>query len=281
MVTQTPKDLSFRPRYIRFDLPDPLPRHWHNGDAFKTHFFNAMSVLFPVGERFFIESVWQVRDRVTDRKLEEEVVAFIGQEGNHGREHTEYNRRLRDLGYDIDRLEAPLKKRLAYIKENFSPEKQLAGTVALEHFTAIMADLLLREPQWLEGAPQEMQDMWLWHALEEAEHKAVAFDLFMAICGDRKMLRTAMRQTTILFFFDISRGMWHMLRKDGLFWSLALWWRGLRFLWGRKGFLTRLIPAYRTFYRNDFHPWQHDNRSLIGRFTIREAASQENSASPD
>ncbi|WP_339650341.1 metal-dependent hydrolase [Halopseudomonas pelagia] len=262
MSSLTPENLSIRPRHMDFDLPNPLPRHWHSNDPFKTHFFNAMSVLFPDGERYFIDSVRHFRDQVTDPALKEQIRGFIGQEGHHSREHTEYNNRLRDLGYDIDRLELKVKKRVRFIQQQFSAERQLAGTVAMEHFTAIMANAMLRDPQWIQGATPELRRLWRWHALEETEHKAVVFDVYMQVCGDRSILRKAMRQATFFFLKDVTVGTWHMLRKDRAL-TLKTWCKGMYWLWGPNGFFSHLISDYRDFYKEDFHPWQHDNAQLM------------------
>ncbi|QJD60775.1 metal-dependent hydrolase [Pseudomonas sp. gcc21] len=266
MKTRTPPALQILPRRPELALPDPLPRHWHSNDPFKTHFFNAMSVLFPDGERYFIDSVRLFRERIIDTDLQQQIRGFIGQEGHHSREHIEYNQRLRDLGYDIDALESTVKKRIRFVQKNFSAERQLAGTVAMEHFTAIMADLLLREPHWIDGAVEPMQSLWRWHALEETEHKAVAFDVYMQVCGDRKILRRAMRQATFFFLKDVTRGMWHMLRKDGKLTDLPMMCRGMRWLWGRNGFFRKLVGVYQDYYQSDFHPWQHDNSDLLDQY---------------
>lgn len=121
MVSTTPEGLQIRPRHMDFDFPNPLPRHWHSGDAFKSHLFDAMSVLFPDGERFFIDSVRQFRDRIDDPVLNEQIRGFIGQEGHHSREHLEYSQRLRDLGYDVERIEKPARTCIRYTQRKFSP----------------------------------------------------------------------------------------------------------------------------------------------------------------
>lgn len=262
MKTLTPSDLQIRPRRLDLKLPDPLPRHWLAGDPFKTHFFNSMSVLFPDGERFFIDSVRLFRDQIQDPTLKEHIRGFIGQEGHHSREHLEYSQRLRDLGYDVDWMEARVQRRIRFVQKNFSPERQLAGTVAMEHFTAIMADAVLRNPQWMAGAIPEMQTLWRWHALEETEHKSVAFDVYMQVCGDRKLLRRAMRQSTFFFLKDVTQGMWHMLRRDGQL-NAKVMIGGMRWLWGREGFFRLLLRDYRDYYNDDFHPWQHDNQDML------------------
>ena len=141
-----PTDLHIRPRRLASGLPDPLPRHWHGGNAFRSHLFNAMSVLFPDGERFFIDSVRLFREQVTDDELKEQIRGFIGQEGHHSREHLEYSQRLRELGYDIDAIERRLKRRLAFIQRHLPDRLQLAATdtawaVAMKRTALVIAEL--------------------------------------------------------------------------------------------------------------------------------------------
>lgn len=266
MASTTPEGLEIRPRHLDFDLPDPMPRHWHSGDAFKTHMFNAMSVLFPDGERFFIDSVRHYRERVEDPALKQQIRGFIGQEGHHSREHLVYSDRLRALGYDIDRLEGGAKRRIRFAQQKLHPSRQLAATAALEHLTAIMADGLLSNPRWLEGADPTMARLWRWHALEETEHKAVAYDVFMLVNGKARLRRRAMVQGTFFFALDTTKGLVHMLKRDGLLWNFKVWRDGIKWLWGKDGVFRSLVGVYLDFYKKDFHPWQHNNQHLIEQY---------------
>ena len=99
MHCPTPHDLLIKPRQPEFALPSPWLRHWHGGDAFKSHFFDAMSLLFPDGERFFIDAVRAYRDQVTDPQQQAQIRGFIGQEAHHSREHQHYSEALRESGY--------------------------------------------------------------------------------------------------------------------------------------------------------------------------------------
>lgn len=262
----TPPGLEIRPRHMDFDLPQPLPRHWHSGNAFKSHFYDAMSVQFPEGERFLIDSVRHFRDRIEDPALKEEIRGFIGQEGHHSRVHHDYNQRLRDSGYGVDLLEGRMKRRMAFVKKHLSPEQQQAVTCSVEHLTSIIADGILTHPQWLDGADPTLARVWRWHALEEAEHKAVTFDVYQAVCGNTKMRRRAMMQTTLFFIIDTSKGLVQMLKHDGLLWKWRVWRDGLVWLWGKNGILRKLVRNYLDFYKADFHPWQHDNLHLIQQY---------------
>lgn len=266
MLSTTPPGLQIRPRHLDFALPSPLPRHWHGGDAFKTHLFNAMSVLFPDGERFFIDSVRLFREQISDATLNEQIRGFIGQEGHHSREHLVYSQRLRDLGYDVDYLERGLKRRLGFVQKHLPAELQLAATTAVEHLTAIMADAVLRNPQWTAGADPAMAKLWRWHALEETEHKAVAFDVFQQVSGNKWLLRRAMLQSTLFFTLDTSKGLIHMLKRDGLLWNWRVWRDGLVWLWGKNGIFRQLVGAYADFYKAGFHPWQHNNLHLVEQY---------------
>lgn len=266
MRSSTPPGLQIRPRQLDFALPQPLPRHWHGGDAFKSHLFNAMSVLFPDGERFFIDSVRLHREQIEDPLLKEQIRGFIGQEGHHSREHLEYSQRLRDLGYDVDYLERGLKRRLRFVQKHFSPHRQLAATCAVEHLTAIMADALLTDPNWLGGAEPTVAKLWRWHALEETEHKAVAFDVYQAVCANKWGRRRAMIQSTLFFTVDTLKGLIHLLKRDGLLWNWRIWRDGMVWLWGKNGIYRKLVRVYLDFYSADFHPWQHDNLQLVEQY---------------
>ncbi len=263
MASTTPEGLVIRPRHMDFEFPDPLPRHWHSGDAFKSHLFDAMSVLFPDGERFFIDSVRLFRDQIDDPVLKEQIRGFIGQEGHHSREHLEYSNRLRDLGYDIGAIERRAQARIRYTQKKFSARRQLAATAALEHITAIMADGLLKNPEYMAGAHPVMARLWRWHALEETEHKAVAFDVYNQVCGSHRLLRRAMMMGTFFFVLDTTRGLAHMLKRDGLLWNWRVWRDGLNWMWGRNGIFRPLVRTYLDFFKKGFHPWQHDNLDLL------------------
>src|SRR3982750_1286909 len=173
----TPSDLSITPRDRRFGRDAATPRLWHGGRVEATAIYNALSTPFPAGEAFFVESVRKFRDGAPP-KLAEEIKAFTTQEIVHSREHDAFNRRAADAGYDLSKLEAQVEKRLA-VTRNKPPIVSLAATMALEHFTAILAHQLLAHPRHLEGADPEAAALWRWHAAEEIEHKGVAYDTWL------------------------------------------------------------------------------------------------------
>ncbi len=262
--SQSPDALKFGVRRPSFELAQSLARDWHGGSAFKTAYFNAMSMLFPLGEKFFIDSVRFFRNDIDDQRLIEEITSFQGQEATHRLQHQKYNELLCERrGYDLVRFERPLRDRMAWAYRELSARRRLAGTVASEHLTAIMANDMLKHKDALEGADPHVAALWLWHGVEETEHKAVAFDVFIAVGGTIGERRQALIMNTFFFFRDTFRNLCIMLKNDGKLWNLRVWLDGLKYLFIKPGILRRIFFAYLSFYRKDFHPWQHDNRELI------------------
>ena len=263
--SNTPPDIRIEPRNREHDIAECLKHDWFGGSPFKTAWFNAMSITFPLGEKFFIDSVRHYIDRISDPKLQREIRGFCGQEGFHRREHERYNRLLcRQRGYDLDYLEGRIAKSIAVTNKMLSPRQRLAATAALEHITAILAqwNLSAASPMRAEAEPA-MRALWDWHAAEEMEHKAVAVDVYRAIGGSEKMRKTALRRASFFLLLDIVVGAAHMLHRDGQLWRLRNWREGFRFLLGKGGVLRQVWPAYKAYFDDNFHPWQQDTRPAL------------------
>lgn len=259
---RTPIDITITPRNLNFDV-GPLSTDWHGGDAFRTAFFNSLSIMFPIGEQHFIDSVKYYRDRITDPTLAAHVRGFTAQESIHRREHQKYNETLcATRGYPLEALEEPIRRRQAWALERLPPITHLASTVAYEHWTAMLADSLLRKPQGLAGADPEMAALWRWHAIEESEHKAVAFDVYKAVGGSNSLRRWLMIVVTVQFFWDTFRHMRVMLR-DYQGSRFQLWKGGVSFLFGKQGAFRGLGRPFLDYFRADFHPWDHDNSAVV------------------
>ena len=254
-------------RDLHFKLKPSSVSNWHAQGPYLTHFINAMSISFPDGERYFIHTVRHYRDRITDPQLQKAVAAFIGQEAMHGREHEDYNRLLADAGLPARELEAHFKKFAELLKAKLSPSAQLSVTIAQEHFTAIVAELVLTDPRMIAGADRRLSALWRWHALEETEHKAVAFDVYETVMGRGLKsygLRTAsMLLTTVGFFGLVLFYQQQLLKAD----AQARRWQGLgkfaNFMLRSPALLPRLALPWLSYFRPGFHPWDHDNRHLL------------------
>jgi predicted metal-dependent hydrolase len=263
--SHTPAEVEIRPRNREHAVAELLATDWFDGHPFKTAWFNAMSITFPLGEKFFIESVRNFADEVDDPKLSAEIRQFCGQEGFHRREHDRYNRALCEArGYDFDWLEGRLEKNIARAERMLPPLQRLAVTAALEHITAIMAESALGPDAPMDGVVDPaMQALWNWHAAEEMEHKSVAFDVYRAVEGSERMRKSTLRRATWFLWVDIMGGVIHMLKRDGQLWNMRLWLEGWQFLFSQGGVLRQIWPAYKDYFRDGFHPWQRDTTELL------------------
>jgi predicted metal-dependent hydrolase len=252
-------------RDVDFALdPTTIPRDWCDGDAYETTFLNALSLLFPEGERFFVDSVKHHKHLVTDPELQRAIVGFIGQEAMHGKEHRAFNEMLIAHGYaEAPRVDAKLRRFLRLVRGTLSRKSQLAVTCALEHFTAMLAEQLLGDARMREQMHPAVRPLWLWHALEESEHKAVAFDVYRAAGGGYMRRASLMLLTTIVFFAAQALVHGRLLATRGALWRPWTWLRGLGRMWIWPGFFTRLAPAYFAYFRPGFHPNDRDTRALL------------------
>jgi predicted metal-dependent hydrolase len=278
-ASRTPADLIIHPRNVTFELADKAPRWWNGGDPIATAFFNSLSVSFPSGEAFFIRSVRHFRNAMP-AALKPQIDDFIRQEAAHSREHASFNDLARKAGYDISESEADVTARLAVAKDK-PALIQLAMTVALEHFTAIMAHAALKDAdRHLRSMPPEIAALWKWHAIEEIEHKSVAYDVFLAATKDMSAFkRWALRSIVMLrvsknFMQSRVRSMRSFFQQDGIN-TLHSWLRVFYFLLVYPGLNRRIFPAWLGFFRPGFHPWDTDDRDLLqaNEAKLRESPS--------
>jgi uncharacterized protein len=271
MSAPTPPDLAISPRDLKFNRAARTDgghhtRWWHGNDPVKTAFLNALSITFPQGESLFIEAVRRFRDDA-DPVLKEQIAAFIKQETLHTREHIVFNRLIEQAGYDVTAMNEYTANRMK-IARSRSPMAQLCVTVALEHFTAILAHGLLKNPVHLQGAPEEVARLWKYHAIEEIEHKGVAFDTYLAATKNwsgfkRWYVRSkAMAIMSYLFWRSNARHMADFFRQDGIN-TVGTWLKVLKFHFIEPGMLRRIFAEYWKFYSPNFHPWNTDDRELI------------------
>ena len=240
-----------------FGLEGDVPRYWFGGDPFKTRLFDAMSLLFPEGEKYFIQCVRDYRDAIDDPELLAQVKDFVFQEGQHGKVHSDYNRRIASQGVAVDQIIDEEKRLLGWMRKRFPSGFTLAHTAAAEHLTAIMAHSFMNRPEIFEDADPRMRALYVWHGVEEIEHKAVAFDVMQKVAGVGYLTRVLAFLYVSIFFplhtFLIVR---HMLKVDGVQGRFGVWMRGLRWLYGRRGVMSRLLPDWAAYLRPGFHPWK-------------------------
>jgi predicted metal-dependent hydrolase len=275
---RTPQDLTITPRDRRFGRGMKQDRWWTGGDPVATAFYNALSATFPKGEAYFVESVRLFREG-TPPKLAQEIKGFVTQEVMHSREHVQFNKRALEAGYDMSALEARVEWRLS-ITRSRPPVVNLAATMCLEHFTAILAHQLLGNASHLGRADPESAALWRWHAIEEIEHKAVAYDTWLHATRDWPRLKRWKVKAKVMLFvtrnFVVDRtfGTLELLRQDGITGPRA-WARMFWFAWVRPGMMRKILGAWAAFFMPGFHPWNQDDRALIAGAEARLPPSRE------
>ena len=259
-------------RRLLIDLETPFARHWCGGDPFLSALFNALSMSFPIGEQFFIDAVRSGLKSLPPEqqaKYEAEVRGFIGQEATHRRIHSLFNAQLerQDL---VNAWEVRAAARLALLA-GADARHPLAITAANEHFTAILAEWMLGNPELFAGSEPRLAKLWLWHSSEESEHKNTAFDVYQALGGSHAWRITWFRRVTLIFLGDTLRQTVDNLRRDGTLWQWRTWASAARWLLGRRGLVRAAFKPWFAYLRRDFHPRQQE--SGLARRWLRDNAS--------
>ncbi|HEY1057903.1 MAG TPA: metal-dependent hydrolase [Limnobacter sp.] len=257
-------------RDVKINLDESRVNNWHEAGPHVTHFFNALSVLFPAGERLFMDSVRAFKDQVQDPDLKKAITAFIGQEALHSREHEEYNEMMDRSGVPALKLDRMLWKLLGGLQGALGKKMALAGTIALEHYTAIMANAVLSDPNVTgKNSDEGFRQVWQWHAYEETEHKAVAYDVWNEVMPDNVYNRFIRR--------------FGMVLASVIFWPVVMYFHArlvfadpntkgrhvegykavAKILLGKGGIFRNAIGDFFDYFRADFHPWMHDNSAFL------------------
>lgn len=263
-----PKAIGITVRKPQFN-PHAIRRHYFANSPIMSHLLTALSSTFPIGEQFFVHSVRNVRDQVKDEKLQAQIAAFIGQEAMHSKAHAEFNAAWRRDDYHLDRFQAWLERKNSYVK-GLHPKIQLAITCAFEHFTALLGGYILRHPEILASLDEDTIKLWVWHAIEEIEHRAVAFGVYQHVYGDDKVRRMIMRSVTTGFasltFYSATRLFWQDKKK-----SLPKVTGNLLGIYLIGKMFVQLLPEYLSYFKADFHPSEIDYSEIVKEWKQRLA----------
>jgi hypothetical protein len=253
------------PRRMDFVFDDSIPMDWFGGSPFKTMVLTALSATFPEGERFFVDSVRHYQKRVSP-DLAKQVSGFIGQEAHHGREHTAFNEFMGRKGLPMAEIDEFVKKGMKFMRRRLSSERQLAMTCALEHFTAILAEMALENPEFFGPMDDRVKPLWYWHAIEESEHKAVAFDVFQEQVGSYWIRSSQMVMNSLEFAFFSSYHTYQLFKARGIQRDWKMHREGLKELFVKPGWLRKMGKAYLSYYMPSFHPWQRDTTKAMNHW---------------
>ncbi|ATZ64883.1 metal-dependent hydrolase [Acinetobacter bereziniae] len=252
---------SFPVRRLSFDFTSSK-RYWFDNDAYFTHLMNAMSAIFPQGELMLIEALRNIRDKIDDPLLQAEISAFIGQEAMHAKEHLAFNRYADEQQINIDKLQNEVKTLYAIMQKILPSMHIMSIGCAIEHITATLGAELLRNDHWNNRLVGPVAELWLWHAVEENEHKAVFFDAYVASGGGYVSRIFYMTFAGSILTFLIANNTRRLLKADRML-SLKGIAQFLKEGVGHRGLLTlQTVKDFLDYYRPDFHPFDHDTKAL-------------------
>ncbi len=263
---------------LDFGLDGDIPRYWHGGDAFQTRFWDALSIIFPPGEKFFMNCVRDFRDQIQDPKMLQDIRDFNRQEAQHGMVHRQDNERLRKQGVDVDALTQYVNNLLnTEYRSKYTREHTLSVTSALEHFTSIIAHSLFDKRDVMKHADHRVRAMYAWHAIEEVEHKGVAYDVMIDYAKAGYFKRVlGLLHASVLFpatIFHIQR---KLLIHDGFSFKqrMGIMAKGMWWLLKPGGLLAPMYKHYLTYYKPGYHPWQeteqHGYEQWLAAFNLRQ-----------
>ncbi|REH37717.1 hypothetical protein DFR26_1498 [Paraperlucidibaca baekdonensis] len=253
------------PRRVMMNLDTSDAGYWYADSPFLTYFWSAFSVLLPEGEQFFVNAVRHYRDQITDADLKAAISGFIGQEALHTQGHQVLNDFINAKQLPAAELESQLKILLDAVAK-IHPRLNLAITISLEHFTALLGEQLLAEADHHGAVAEDIRPLWMWHALEETEHKAVAWDVYQQTGGGYALRAGTMALTTVILGGVMAYSTGRLMHADGKLLNMRDNLKGLRALFGRRGRMTRLAPKFLDFFRPSFHPNDHDTTALVAEW---------------
>ncbi len=263
---RTPEDVTILPRDIKFNVDAAKGTHWMGNDPVGTAIMNCLSLTFPDGERMFMDAVKAYRNDV-DGKLKEDVRDFIRQEAIHSREHHLLNQLIDHDKYPVEEIEALIRERVK-LGYDGGPMRMLLATICLEHMTAMMADLMIDQAEMFDNTDPAVVALWRWHAMEETEHKAVAYDVYLEVTKGWSPFKRYMRRCLSMliigsnFTKNIASYATMMLVAEG--WEEKQAQKAVkRYLWKKPNLFGKDLGIFFSWFKPGFHPWDHDNRDMM------------------
>lgn len=248
-------------RKLSFAFDESIPNHWIDDNAFATHVFNGLNLVFPDGERFFIDAV---RDRLRpdlDPGLRKQVMGFIGQEARHAHEHERYFDTLRAQGYRIDTFLRRFRSFARFTTRWLPAPLRLSMTAGAEHWTATLGAAALH-PGMLHNLHPTMERLILWHALEEIEHKNVAYDVLQATHPSYLLRIVGYLLATVVLFGWSGFATRMLLRQERLSQTEIAQQRRRMRAQEKPEVVRTVRQSALAYFRRDFHPSQIDDLPL-------------------
>ncbi|MDY7025808.1 MAG: metal-dependent hydrolase [Pseudomonadota bacterium] len=251
-------------RQMEFGFSDDLPRYMYRNNPMISGLVYALSESFPQGEEMFIESVRNFQDKITDPELKKEVRAFIGQEAHHGKQHREFNEITKKRGFPVDRYYIYHEWLIKNSSRVYGKKGQLALTVGFEHITASFGSEFLRNDKLREEVDERVNRLMIWHAIEEIEHKTVAFDVYQQCVGSNWLRYRTFVMGTISYLGFLTYATVAYAISEKQFFNWSAWKEFFQFMYSKDiGVMRRLFKDMGKYFSKDFSPRNDDHSALL------------------
>lgn len=271
-ITPSSKQIPVRHLDFGFDGQNFDPNFYRDSEV-ASAYFHALSIFLTFGEDLVIDTARYHRQFLKNPELKLRVTSLIGQEAVHSRLHDEFNDTLAQYRYPLNLYRFLADKVFEYGFKRMPNRLQLSMMAGIEHFTAVLAEFMMNNEEIFYASGDEKQRaMWMWHMLEESEHKDIAYDVYQELSGSYglRMAGFAMAFVTILILVAAGGAFIPVIRKPSRLLSPKYWRdvaRGANLIYGVKGgvFGSTLGHIF-DYLRPDFHPNDHDTTEQLEYF---------------
>ncbi len=258
-------------RHMKFDFdPAKLDHRFYMDAELASAYFASLSIFLTRGEDLVIDTARYHRDFITDPLLKQRVTSLIGQEAIHSKMHEELNEAylMRDLPVKLFRTWAGWA--FEYGFERLPQPMKLSLMAGIEHFTAVLAEYMMNHEEiFFRSQDEKQRAIWMWHMLEESEHKDIAFDVFQEL-SNNYLLRIAgffPALITILVLISAASFLVPFYRNPKNLISLRYWREipyNFRLIFGLKdGVYGSSFKHIFDYLRPNFHPNDHDTSEFL------------------
>lgn len=257
---------------FKFD-PKELDVKFYLQKEWATAYFAALSIFLTYGEDLVIETARYHRDFIKDPILKQRLTSLIGQEAIHSKLHDEYNDIMipNHIPVRLYRFLAEQVFNHTFLK--FPQPLKLSMMAGIEHFTAVLAEFMMKhEDHFYHSQDDKARALWMWHMLEESEHKDIAYDTYQVLSGHYGLRIAGFFIAFITLMVGVSAGALFLpfLRRpqnvlDKHFWGEAK--ESLALLFSpKRGVFGSTMPHIFDYLRPTFHPNDHDTSEYLAYY---------------
>ena len=264
-------------RHMKFDFDAQSidPKFYMNAEL-ASAYFASLSIFLTRGEDLVIDTARYHRDFIQDPLLKQRVTSLIGQEAIHSKMHEELNEAYKTKGLPVTLFRKLEHYVFAYGFERLPQPMKLSLMAAIEHFTAVLAEYMMNhEEVFFTSQDEKQRAIWMWHMLEESEHKDIAYDVFQTL-SNNYALRVAgffPALFTILVLISFASFFVPFYRKPSNLFNWSYWKnipQSFQLIFGFKdGVYGSSIAHIFDYLRPNFHPNDHDTSLFLEYYKER------------